>query len=177
MKKAMGGVTLSGGEVLSQPEFAAALIQKLRDENIHIAVETSGYAPSDVFVHVVKNADLILFDLKHWDLGKHTEGTGVSNELPLANIKTAINMGKIVLPRIPVIPGYNDKTEDAVGFIGRLREVGAERVQLLPFHQYGQKKYKMLNRKYAYRNVSALHKEDLKDFQKQFIKNDIAAFF
>lgn len=172
-----GGVTLSGGEVLNQPEFAIALIEGLHAKNIHITIETSGYADNDIFKNVINDVDLILFDLKHWDADKHFEGTGVSNKVPLANMKNAIKLGKNVLPRIPVIPNYNDKIEDAIGFVRKLKEVGANKVQLLPFHQYGQKKYNMLNIKYEYDNVPALHETDLEFFQKQFIENNIDAFF
>ncbi len=172
-----GGVTLSGGEVLSSPDFALALLFALKGAGIHTAIETSGYAKEAVFLQILKEVDLILFDMKHWQLEKHIAGTGVSNALPLANMKTAIASGKKVLPRIPVIPGYNDQVDDAIGFAERLREVQAKRVQLLPFHQFGQNKYILLNRAYTYDNVPALQKEDLLDFQQEFLKRGIQAFF
>ena len=136
-----GGVTLSGGEALMQPEFSIALLRALRERGVHTAVETTGYASPEVFRAVAEQADLLLFDIKHWDGERHRQGTGVTNELPLANMKLAIRMGKDVLPRLPVIPGFNDSLEDVKGFALRLHEVGASRVQLLPFHQFGQRKY------------------------------------
>ena len=172
-----GGVTLSGGEVLSSPDFAIALLTALKAEGIHTAIETSGYAAKDVFLRVIRQADLMFFDLKHWQAKKHEAGTGVSNELPLSNLKAAIALGKEVMPRIPVIPGYNDTLCDAAGFIRRLKEVRASCVQLLPFHQFGQNKYTLLGKTYAYDNVPALHKEELIPFQQEFQKEGIDAFF
>jgi pyruvate formate lyase activating enzyme len=172
-----GGVTLSGGEVLSSPDFAIALLTKLQQEGIHTAIETSGYAAESSFLSVIAHTDLLLFDMKHWQPQRHKEGTGVSNELPLANMRLSITHGKDVLPRIPVIPGYNDTLSDAAGFAQRLKDVGAARVQLLPFHQFGQNKYHLLGQDYAYSDTPALHPEELTGFQQVFLEHDIQAFF
>ena len=172
-----GGVTLSGGEALMQPEFSIALLRALRERGVHTAVETTGYAAPEVFRAVAEQADLLLFDIKHWDGERHRQGTGVTNELPLANMKLAIRMGKDVLPRLPVIPGFNDSLEDVKGFALRLREVGASRVQLLPFHQFGQRKYEMLGRPYELSHVAQLHPEDLEDYRHAFLAEGIDAFF
>ena len=172
-----GGITLSGGEVLMQPEFAASLLKAYKDRQIHTAIETTGYADPETFHKVIRYADLLLFDIKHWDETKHQEGTGVSNQMILNNMKDAIDSGKQVLPRLPVIPGYNDSLLDAEGFAGCLHRAGAKEVQLLPFHQFGEKKYDMLNRAYAYADISALHEEDLEAFRETFVRHGIHAFF
>lgn len=172
-----GGVTLSGGEVLMQPEFAFSLLKALKGRHIHTAIETTGYADTETFRKVIRYADLLLFDIKHWEEHTHLEGTGVSNSRILANMKDAIDSGKNVLPRLPVIPGYNDSLRDAEGFAGCLRQAGAKEVQLLPFHQFGEKKYDMLDRAYAYTDIPALHEEDLEDFKEVFVRQGIRAFF
>ena len=172
-----GGVTLSGGEVTMQPEFAIGLLKALKAKNINTAIETTGYTSPEIFQRIVKYVDLLLFDIKHWDESKHKEKTGVSNVPILENMKYAIDAGKEVLPRLPVIPDYNNSLDDAKGFVQRLKEVGAKRVQLLPFHQFGENKYQMLGREYDYTDVQALHNEDLRDFQQVFIDNGIEAFF
>lgn len=172
-----GGVTLSGGEALMQPDFAVSLLQALKERHIHTAIETTGYADPKIFRHVTALADLLLFDIKHWEEGRHKEGTGVSNHMILDNMKNAIDSGKNVLPRLPVIPGYNNSPADAEGFVKRLHEVGAKEVQLLPFHQFGEKKYDMLVKPYAYTDVPALHEEELEDFRQIFIGHGIHAFF
>ena len=171
-----GGVTLSGGEVLLQPEFAVALLDRLHEKQIHAALETAGHAAADVFAQVCSRADLLLFDLKHWDTRRHMEGTGVGNELILANLRRAIEMGVEVLVRIPVIPDYNDSPSDAAAFAAHILAAGASRTQLLPFHQFGEKKHASLGRTYRYADVRALHEEALSDYLETFAAAGISAF-
>lgn len=172
-----GGVTLSGGEPLVHPDFAIALIRALKEHGIHTAIETTGFAAPEVFDQVTDLLDLLLFDIKHWDEQRHIAGTGVSNRLILDNMKRAIAAGKNVLPRLPVIPGFNDSLEDAAGFVKRLKEAGASRVQMLPFHQFGERKYEELGKDYEYTDVPALHEEDLEAFKQVFLDAGIHAFF
>ena len=172
-----GGITLSGGELLMQSEFACELLKACKEENIHTACETTGFASPEVFLKVIENIDYVLFDMKHWDTQKHKEYTGVENTLIKENIKQAIASGKTVLPRIPVIPGFNDSLHDAEMFSQQFKELGIQRVQLLPFHQFGENKYSLLNKEYAYRNTTALHKEDLIPYQNIFLAHGIEAFF
>lgn len=172
-----GGVTLSGGEALMQPDFAKALLRELKARGIHTAMETTGFAPAEVFDGVTASADLLLFDMKHWDAEKHKEGTGVDNTLILENMRRAVAGGKEVLPRLPVIPGFNDSLKDAARFVRRLRKVGVDRIQLLPFHQFGENKYTLLGKTYEYEAVPALHKEELTEFRQVFLDAGIDAFF
>ena len=172
-----GGVTLSGGEAMMQPEFAIALLKALKEKGIHTAIETTGFASPAVFNRIIEHLDLLLFDIKHWDETQHKKATRVSNIPILKNMKHAIEIGKEVLPRLPVIPNYNDSIADAHGFVRRLNEVGARRVQLLPFHQFGENKYHMLGRQYDYADIKSLHPEDLTDFQRIFVNSGIDAFF
>lgn len=172
-----GGVTLSGGETLAQPGFTKALLKALKKEGIHTALETTGFAPAQVFLDCIANADLLLFDMKHWNEEKHKEGTGVSNQEILQNMKKAVEMGKQVLPRIPVIPGYNDSLEDAAGFSALLLEIGCREAQLLPFHQFGEKKYTLLDKPYAYAGQKGLTQEALEPFRKVFLEKEIHCFF
>ena len=172
-----GGLALSGGEMLLQPAFSEALLIAAKEEGLNTCCETTGFAAANVFLKVIKNADLLLFDLKHWEDAAHRKGTGVSLKLPRENMKLALKEGKEVLPRIPVIPGFNDSLEDAACFAETLAEIGAETCQLLPFHQFGENKYALLNKGYRYQNVDALHKEDLEDFRQIMISGGIRAFF
>ena len=172
-----GGITLSGGEVLAQPEFAAELLKAAKEEGLHTCIETTGCAEESVFRSVSEHADLLLFDLKHWDGEAHKKGTGVTNELPVHNMKLAVSSGKEVLPRIPVIPGFNDSLDDAAHLAELIHEIGLKKCQLLPFHQFGENKYSLLDRAYAYRNTAALHREDLQDYLQVFTDHGIDAFF
>lgn len=172
-----GGITLSGGEFLQQPDFAEALLLAAHEEGLHTCCETTGFAKPEVFTRVMTHVDHILFDVKHHNPDAHRAATGVSNDLIFHNLAQAIAMGKPVLPRIPVIPGFNASREDATGLCRVLKEVGAKRCQLLPFHQFGEKKYDLLNTVYAYTDVPALHPEELEGYVGVFRENGIDAFF
>lgn len=172
-----GGITLSGGELFSQPDFALELLLAAKEKGLHTCCETTGFANPESFQRVTEHIDYMLFDMKHWNPAKHKEGTGVTNELILSNMKHAITSGKEVLPRIPVIPGFNNTLDDAVQFADTLHTVGASRCQLLPFHQFGENKYHLLDQAYAYQDVPSLHREDLQDYLQMFIEQGVEAFF
>lgn len=172
-----GGVTFSGGEMLLQTDFVCELADRLHENGVSVAAETTGYCTPEEFRRVLPKLDYLLYDLKHWDDKMHRKGTGVSLLPILNNLHIAVEQNKEVLPRIPVIPGYNDSLTDAQGFCHRLQEVGISRVQLLPFHQFGEKKYAMLNREYALTDLPPLHPEDLEQFRTAFVENGIEAFF
>jgi pyruvate formate lyase activating enzyme len=177
-----GGVTLSGGEVLSQADFAETLLVRLGEAGLHRAIETSGHAPARIFARIAARVELILFDIKHHDTAWHREGTGVETGLIIENFRTALaaeaaGRGPEILPRIPVIPGYNDSLRDAAAFVSLLKESGALRVQLLPFHQFGQNKYALLGMDYRLAEKKALHPEDLESYRAVFEQRGIHAFF
>ncbi len=172
-----GGVTLSGGEAFASPEYAEALVRALKAEGIRTAAETTGHASPAVFRKLAPLFDLLLFDVKHADPEKHRAGTGVSNELIRANFLWAVSRGLNVLPRIPVIPGFNDGADDAEEIAGFLSGAGISRAQLLPFHQMGERKYEFLGRDYAMKGRKALHPEDLADNREIFLRHGVDAFF
>lgn len=172
-----GGVTISGGEGMSQPVFVKALVTELKKHNIHVAIETTGYIQSDIFQELAPLFDLLLFDVKHYDSEKHFQGTAVHNELILSHLKWAVENQINVLPRIPVIPDFNDSLTDAKGLANLFLNIGIQKVQLLPFHQFGERKYEMLNRNYLYKNKKSFHPEDLKDYQKVFLEKGIHCYF
>lgn len=172
-----GGVTISGGEGMSQPEFLEELLLALKRHRIHLAIETTGYAKPEIFKKLALMFDLLLFDVKHYESTRHYEGTGICNELIIENLKWAVAQGIEVLPRIPVIPGFNDSLEDAAGLARLLGQVGTRKAQLLPFHQFGESKYHKMCREYAYEHVAALHENDLEDYRQVFLNHNIDAFF
>lgn len=172
-----GGVTISGGEGMMQPDFVEALLHRLKEKGIHTAIETTGCVPSEVFQRLAPQFDLLLFDVKHWDSVKHKEGTDVGNEQIIKNLRWGHEQGLNILPRIPVIPGFNGEIEDAEGIASLLNEIGLTRAQLLPFHQMGERKYEFLNRKYELTGIKALHPEDLTAYRQAFLNKGIDCFF
>ena len=172
-----GGVTISGGEGMIQPDFAEALAAKLKAKGIHTAIETTGCVGPEIFQRLAPQFDLLLYDVKHYDPSKHRKGTGLSNEQITENLRWAHGQGLNILPRIPVIPGFNASPDDARGLAALLTDIGLKRVQLLPFHQMGERKYEFLNREYELTGVKALHPEDLTAYQEVFLDRGIDCFF
>jgi pyruvate formate lyase activating enzyme len=148
-----GGVTLSGGEPLSQPAFAAAFLRACRAHGIHTAIETCGFAGPDTFRAVALAADLVLFDLKLMNREKHREYTGVSNDLILANLEHLAARAHPLIVRIPVVPGINDTAEELAAFEAWLKRLRPPAVELLPYHQIGADKYRRLGLTYQLRET------------------------
>ena len=148
-KNSGGGVTASGGEPLAQANFVADFFERVHEEGIHTALDTSGYVEWATFRKVLNHTDLVLYDVKTTEPERHETLTGVSNKLILANLERVCIEEVPVLVRIPVIPNYNfvDSEEDArkiADFLQGLNSV--KRVDLLPFHRLGKSKYLMLGR-------------------------------
>jgi pyruvate formate lyase activating enzyme len=144
-----GGVTVSGGECLYQPEFLEALLRRCKEEGVHTAVDTTGYADWSVLERILPYTDLFLYDLKHLDSEMHKRVIGVPNERILENVKKLAAAGARLQIRIPVIPLFNDSVAEFDKYGAFIRELGdaVEVVQLLPYHTLGTVKWERLNRK------------------------------
>ena len=164
-----GGMTLSGGEVLQQMSFAMALIDAAHEENIHCAVETTGFVAPERFRAFLPYPDLYLYDFKHYDRELHKEYTGVYNDVILENLRAIVAAGRPVVARIPVIPRFNVGIKHARGLAGALADIGVREVHLLPFHQMGEKKYDELGIDYEWRGVKQLHPEALENYRRVFV--------
>ncbi len=135
-----GGVTISGGEPLFQPDFLLELLAALRLQGMHTALDTCGYCEADLLSLVLPEVDLFLFDVKHLDACKHREFTGADNRCILENLRY-VAAGARTWVRVPVIPGFNDSPEDIGAIADFAREIGAEKVSLLPYHEGGLAKH------------------------------------
>jgi pyruvate formate lyase activating enzyme len=140
-----GGVTLTGGEVTRQSEFAAALLSGCRAAGIHTAIETTGACRWERLEPLVNSADLVLYDLKLIDPEIHRRWTGVDNRQILANAaRLAGEFGKRVQVRVPLIPEITDTEENLRGLFAHVRDLGLSRVDLLPFNPSAGAKYEWL---------------------------------
>ena len=139
-----GGVTLSGGEPLSQPGFTEALLEACRARRIHSVLDTCGLADPEVLLRVSEQADLILYDLKLLDTAKHASYTGVPNTLILRNLEALVAAGRAVRVRFPLIPGVNDGAEEIAELMQLLARLGLRHLDLLPYHRIGIDKYRRL---------------------------------
>ena len=171
-----GGVTLSGGEAMVQHRFTSRLLGELRSRGVHTAIETTGYAAPAIFERILGEVDLLIIDVKHWDSAEHERWTGVDNVLPLRNLSAALAAGGPLLVRIPVIPGVNASLDDAVAFCRLLAPMGVRDVQLLPFHQFGERKYELLGWDYRMAGIPALHEEDLEAYISTFHDHGVHAY-
>lgn len=144
-----GGVTLSGGEVLMQPEVALALLKRFKKADLHTCVDTAGFGSTSGLKRLFPYVDLFYYDIKHTDPKIHEAQTGRTNELILRNFKEVAASGVPFVVRVPVVPGFNDNS-DAISDIADLvaRTSPGATVNLLPYHRYGQQKYAQLGRKY-----------------------------
>lgn len=172
-----GGIMLSGGEIFAQFEFAKAILKRAKSLGIHTAIETTAYTRHEQFIDLIQYVDFIYTDLKHYNSLKHQEKTMVKNASIIKNIHYAFANGKTIVLRIPVIPNFNDSLEDAEEFACLFDRLDIRQVQLLPFHQFGQNKYQLLNRQYEMEEIAALHPEDLLDYQAIFSKYNIHCYF
>ena len=132
-----GGLTVSGGEPLSQPKFLKALLAAAKAEEIHTCVETCGYAPWEVFSDILPVTDLFLFDWKLTDSSKHLFWTGRDNSLIRENLERLLDEGAKVLVRAPMIPGVNDEDAHLDALIRLSRLSGVQGVEVLPWHRMG----------------------------------------
>ena len=155
-RRSGGGVTLSGGEPLAQWRFARALAQACYEENVSVALETTGCASWDAFAAVLEFTDLVLYDLKHTDDAAHRAGTGVGSALPLANLRRLADEGVPFVLRLPLIPDYNLEAGHLRAAAGLAAELGAREVHLMPFHQLAREKYRRLGRPYALADLPGL---------------------
>ena len=138
-----GGVTISGGECLCQPDFVLEVLKRLKAEGIHTALDTTGYVNWEIIEQVLPYTDLFLYDLKHMDSGKHKAAVGVPNERILENAKAIAARGGKLQIRIPVIPQFNHDVENIRKTAEFCKDLGdaVTVVQLLPYHSLGAMKY------------------------------------
>lgn len=145
-----GGLTLSGGEMLMQPDFALALLRAAKMSGITTAVETTSFAPYANIEKMLPYIDTYLMDIKHMDSVKHKEYTSQPNELILENALRIAKSGTKLIVRTPVIPGFNDAAEDIAAIARYASSLpGVDEMHILPYHRIGQDKYAGLSREYT----------------------------
>ena len=160
-----GGITLSGGEVLAQPEATLSILMAAKAHGYHTAIETCGYAPTPTIMRVAQYVDLFLFDIKQMDPVKHKFWTGVNNEQILCNVKELLENGYNVRVRMPLLKGVNDSKEEIDAVIAYFKPYRYQKnfdgVDLLPYHKLGVGKYASLGRDYEIKDDPSLSDDDL----------------
>ena len=159
-----GGMTLSGGECLCQPEFSRDLLRAAKERGINTAIESMACADFEKIRQLLPYLDLYLMDIKHTNPEKHKEFTGRSNELMMENARRVALSGQTrLIIRVPVIPSFNDTVEEIRG-IAEFADTlpGVEELHLLPYHRLGQDKYEGLGRKYLMDGILPPEPEKMK---------------
>lgn len=156
-----GGVTVSGGEPLYQPEFLLELLKSMKEAGVDTCIETSMFAPQKVLEDVAPYLDRFLVDIKLLDEERHRKYTGVSNRQILSNFRYLAGLGKPILVRIPLIPEITATEENLRGIRAFVDSVNPEiPIELLNFNSFAATKYRFLDEKYFDEELRAFPKEE-----------------
>lgn len=167
-RRSGGGLTLSGGESLCQPEFARDMLRAAKERGINTALESMACAPFETIETILPYLDLYLMDIKHTNPAKHKEFTGRANDLMMENARKVALSGKCkLIIRVPVIPTFNDTVEEIQGIASFADTLpGVEQLHLLPYHRLGQDKYIGLGRPYLMEGILPPTQEHMQTLKK-----------
>jgi len=164
-----GGVTVSGGEPLFQAEFTAEILRLCKKNEIHTAVETSGFAGEKALMSVLEHCDLVLFDIKETDEKNHFDFTGVPLKPIVENLRR-IEKEKIpFIIRLPMVLGFNAREEHLIKvkeLIGNMKYCRG--VEIMPYHKLGEYKYEELGREYRCKGCEEPPKEEVEKWRNIF---------
>ena len=151
-----GGITVTGGEPLSQPDFTLELLYRCKKKGIHTAIETCGFGNGKSLLLIAGQCGLIYYDIKILNDVKHREYTGVSNRLILDNLKllchTESNRNKIII-RMPCVPGINDGIEQIRETAAYVKGLGLRSMETLPYNEMAGAKYDWLQLAYGFNGL------------------------
>ena len=160
-----GGVTLSGGEPLSQGEDLVLLLQELKTRGINVNMETSLHVTWENVKRCIGLVDTFLVDLKHTDKDKFKTFTNGDAKLVLDNLNKLNDYEAHIIVRIPIIPGFNhteSEMKQMIDFVSTLNNV--REIHFLPYHTFGAEKYKMLGMEYLYGNEKQVQDAELSSY-------------
>ena len=157
-----GGVTLSGGECMAQPDFSEALLRAVHDYGYNTAIETTAFASREVIDRLLPHVDHFLMDIKHMNSAKHMEFTSKPNELILENARYIAENANHLIIRVPTVPTFNDTPEEIID-IARFADAlpNVSELHLLPYHRLGQDKYAGIGRTYTLAHILPPTKEHM----------------
>lgn len=168
--KDTGGVTFSGGEPLLQADFLIETMKLLKDNDIHVAIDTAGVGIGK-YEEILKYTDLVLLDIKHIDSQGYTDITGYKIDEIEKFIEEVNKQNKPVWIRQVVVPGIMDNVTYLQGLKEYLKKINnIERIDFLPYHKMGEEKYKKLNILYPYSDKDAMSKEDCRKLYDMFME-------
>ncbi|MEG1257019.1 trans-4-hydroxy-L-proline dehydratase activase [Clostridium sp.] len=169
-EESYGGITLSGGEVMTQNmDYIEELLKKLKRKGYNIAIDTCGYALYENYERILSYIDMFLYDIKLMDSVNHEEFIGKGNELILSNLKKISDAGANINIRIPIIEGVNADEASMDEIINFLKDnINVKKINLLPYHNTGSSKYDRLRRDYKGYDFSTPSEERMKKIKEKF---------
>jgi len=177
-----GGLTISGGEPMMQPEFVYSLLKYCKDKWIDTAMETCGNALTEDYEKVAPYLDVLYMDLKNMDSARHKEWMQRENVLILNNIRRlselALHYNFKMYVRIPVIPGFNDTEKNIIETGTFIKEEckGVLGMELLPYHNLGRSKYKSLEREYSLNDLQPPENKKMDKFNNILLEMGIKVY-
>ena len=154
-----------------QADFVAELFKRCREDEIHTCADTSGFGTKEAIEKVLAYTDLVYYDLKHMDTAEHKKTCGQSNDLILSNLALVAEKGIPMVIRVPLIPGYNDSDENIAAIAKTVADLAeGTPVNILPYHRYGENKYRMIDMNYQLDHVESPTEEEL-DKAKRIIES------
>ncbi|MCS7115511.1 MAG: glycyl-radical enzyme activating protein [Nitrososphaerota archaeon] len=163
-----GGVTISGGEPLYQPDFTREILKRCRESKIHTCIETSGFGEPNKLKEILEYTSLVYFDIKHSESAAHMELTGKPNDKILRNLELTVATETPVIVRVPFVSRLNSSLENMKAIAEIMTSFKLNKVELLPYHAYGISKYKMLDRNYALSDIKRPLESELKKAKEIF---------
>ena len=186
-ERSAGGVTISGGEPVLQRDFCRAILERVKAQGIHTALETAGNFPWDVLAGLLAASDLVMMDIKHISGEKHRAATGVTNQRILDNARRLAQTNNPVVFRIPIVPSVNDTPDEVGAIAGFIAELVALRqrgdradngasisVELLPFHPLAADKYRGLSIDYRAADLTAPSRKEMCELAEAVLARGIA---
>lgn len=159
-----GGLTLSGGEPLAQAGFAVELLKAARSRGIDTALETSGHCRWEDLQNLCRHVDQVFYDVKSADSARHEDHVKVGNGLILRNLRKLCEHfpDLPIVVRTPIIPGFNDSPGDVAAIARLVSDLpGSRRHELLPYHGFGEPKYRRLGKEYPLRDLEPPSEEEM----------------
>ena len=175
-----GGLTLSGGEPLAQPDFAAEVLAKARAQGIHTVLDTSGFGRAEDLDRCLEHTDHVYYDLKIVDDRRHRDFVGLPNHIILENLRRVSESGKALTVRIPLVKGFNDSPEDIgafADFIACLPSLtNLQRVEIIPYHRIGEGKYRSVGLEYPLKSQPVHTREEVSGLVESFARAGLTVY-
>lgn len=164
-----GGITVSGGEPFSQIRFLEKLLKECKKRNIHTAIETTGFSKWEEIDRVLDYVDLFLYDIKIINTGEHFSATAVSNEIIIDNLEKLVKRKMNVIIRMPLIPKLTAQKENVTEIAELAKKLGISEMHILPYHNFGERKYKKLGKEYLLHDLEILKEDQVEEFRSLII--------